>query len=125
MCLDIFKFANNQVEDVPIETQAQIPESGSKFEQAKSMIFGEGPALVANMLTMGTLVILSVVKDWSTRNFQSANHDSGRIMIFTAKNLLPAIIYFLFPLLVILNNKKMKKSLFKDLKEISSTQPCH
>ena len=101
---------------------SKIPKSGSKFEQAKSMIFGEGPALLTNLLTMGTLVILAIGKDSSTRDFKSANQDSGRMLIFTAKNILPAIIYFLFPILVIVNNKKMKKSLFKDFREMFSTQ---
>jgi hypothetical protein len=38
--------------------------------------------------------------------------------MYAGKNMLPAIVYFLFPILVVYNNKKMKDSLKKDLKEV-------
>jgi hypothetical protein len=93
-----------------------------KFENTKSIIFGEGSSLIINLLTFGSLIILAASKDFGMRDLSSLNNGTGRTISYVGKNVLPTIVYLLFPLLVILNNKKMKNSLSRDVRELLSTQ---
>ncbi len=110
--------------DAKENREIEAPYTGSnltgKFENTKSIIFGEGSSLIINILTLGSLIILAISKDTGMRDLSSLNTGNGRTMNYVGKSILPTIVYLLFPLLVIFNNKKMKNSLRRDVRELIS-----
>ena len=118
-------FKINKINAIEENREIEVFRSSSnlfgKFENTKSIIFGEGSSLIINLLTFGSLAILSFSKDTGIRDLSSLNTGNGRTMNYLGKNALPTIVYCLFPILVIFNNKKMKSSLRRDVKELVSS----
>ena len=113
-------FFNNEITTlvtVPPNVAKNVNTDNNKFLEHKSLIFGAGQTLIVTGISLAFFVPIAVVRHIARNNLDSINTRNGRMWVYISKVTLPTCYQLVFPLFIILNNPKMRKSLLRDFKE--------
>ena len=102
---------------VPSDVNENVGTKNKRFLEHKSLIFGAGQTLVVTGISVAFFLPIAVVRHMARKNLESINSGNGRVWIYIGKVTVPTCYQLVFPLFVILNNDKMRKSLLRDFKE--------
>ena len=125
-----YKAIKNAVKCKKIET-ATLPNSNpetptiynptstnTKFVEKKSLLIGAGHITLFALSALCFLLPPFVVKGIAKKNIQILNTNRGRIWVYLTQISLRFFYLNVFPSIVILSNSKMKKSIFRDIKDV-------
>ena len=93
--------------------------NNEKFFEGKNLILGAGSTLIVTGISVAFFVPIAVVRYIARNNLDNINIGNGRTWVYISKVTVPTCYQLVFPLFVILNNAKMRKSLLRDFKESS------
>ena len=108
------------------ETNPNLP--NVKMLESKDLIFGAGQSLIIVLISIAFFVPVAIVRriardDYEGVNgvndFKGINSKNGKFWFYVSRVTLPTCYQFVFPLFLIANNSRMRKSLWRDLKESS------
>ena len=120
-CKKLYKIFQNQTDLEEIDLDDKIQHSGSfhneKFEETKSNILGTSQTVLMLALAVVAVAPISIGKTLIKKNIEEINFGKGRTLMYLGKISMPTFTFLLFPLLMLAFNRKVRKSLWRELKE--------
>jgi hypothetical protein len=86
--------------------------------ETKSNLFGTSQTAIMLFLTLMALVPSKYVRTIAQTDPDKLNHGSGRFWMYFAKATLPVVFFIILPLLMYAFNKKVRRNLLRELKEV-------
>ena len=86
------------------------------FQNTKNSIIGAGGTLVTAVLIITLLAPSFIAKSYARNNPNDINHGSGKIWTYVSWITLPIFSYCQLPVVILLNNSKMRRFLNREIK---------
>ena len=93
-----------------------IPTTNNNFTETRSTIIGNGAQLKMIIISIVLMFPHIYMRQLVSKNAQDLNHGLGRSLFYIVRMTTPFIAYFNIPIIIILSNKKMRRTLFRELK---------
>jgi hypothetical protein len=93
-------------------------ETNSKFFEKKSLLIGAGQITLFALLTIAFLLPYYIVRRVAKQNVLLLNSGTGRIWVFLSQISLRFFYLNFFPAMVILSNSKMKRTIWRAIKNV-------
>jgi hypothetical protein len=90
-------------------------ERSNKFEENKTVIFGNGIALFTVIFTFLLLSPHAAVKDMMKKDPEKLNHGIGKFMVYLSRITMPLVSNYLLPVVILLTNGKMRNCIIREL----------
>jgi hypothetical protein len=90
-------------------------ERSNKFEENKTVIFGNGIALFTVIFTFLLLSPHAAVKDMMKKDPEKLNHGIGKFMVYLSRITMLLVSYYLLPVVILLTNGKMRNCIIREL----------
>ncbi len=107
-CCCVFFYSKNNGN----ETAANDP-----IFESKNLIFGTGQTLVIILISIAFFVPIAIVRRIAREDLKEINTKNGKLWIYIGRVTVPTCYQLVFPLFLMINNSKMRRSLWRDLKE--------
>lgn len=115
VCRSLRKKTSSEETDSAIQ---QLPSfHNEKFEETKSNILGTSQTVLMLVLAIVAVAPISIGKALIKKNINDINSGKGRALMYLGKISMPTFTFLLFPLLMLAFNHKVRKSLWRELKE--------
>ena len=85
-----------------------------KFNETKNFIMGPGPSTLLSILYIFCIAPIVVSRIMANNNIDDINYGIGRIMVYLGRILPQLHLYFCLPIVTIMSNAKMKKTLLRE-----------
>ncbi len=99
--------------------ERSLPQNGlernNKFEENKTVLFGNGIALFTVIFTFLLLSPHAAVKDLMKKDPEKPNHGIGKFMVYLSLITMPLVSYYLLPVVILLTNGKMRNCIIREL----------
>lgn len=95
------------------ETKSEI-----MFLEKKSMIVSNGQTLILICMGFAFTVPMMIVRKISREQLGTINYGAGKAWVYMNRIAVPTSYQFLFPLLIIISNVKMRSCLLRGIKEL-------
>ena len=90
----------------------------NKFEETKSVIIGSSETLIAIVLIILLLTPAAISKSILRTDPDKINTGSGRLWSYTSRISIPILSFCLGPIITIVSNSKMRKTLKREMQEL-------
>lgn len=100
--------------DIEMEPPATF--KNEKFEETKSNILGTSQTVSMIIIAVIGVLPVSVVKTQMKKNVEAINFGTLRTLTYVGKMSMPLFYFFFFPLLMLVFNGKVRKSIFREFK---------
>jgi hypothetical protein len=91
-------------------------EKMENFQKSKNSIIGAGGTFISILLIIILLVPSFVSKSYARKNIDDMNYGTGKFWTYLSWITVPIFSYCQLPTVILLNNSKMRKYLFKKMK---------
>lgn len=86
-----------------------------KFEETKNVIISNSGLLIVAAVGLLLLSPLVLLKEMAKRNPEDINHGFGRALFYIGRITMPILSYYLLPLVAIFGNRRMRRTLKREI----------
>jgi hypothetical protein len=90
-------------------------ERSNKFEENKTVLFGNGIALFTVIFTFLMVSPHAAVKDLMKKEPEKLNHGIGKLMVYLSRVTMLLVSYYLLPVVILLTNGQSRNCIIREL----------